>query len=153
MFVDRMREYRKQGCSVDKAIDRAVEYCIEKDILKDVLLPMRAEVKKMLLTEYDEKKVMRMFRREGVEEGRREGLEEGRREGLEEGRREGLEEGRRDGLEEGKREGVAERDRLRNRMVACMAQNGVPVEEIAEAADLSVEEAEKILEGNRSKTE
>ena len=35
----------------------------------------------MLLTEYDEKKTMRLFRKEAKEEGRKEGIKEGIKEG------------------------------------------------------------------------
>ena len=38
------------------AIDRAVEHCIEAGILKDFLILHRAEVKDVILTEYDEKR-------------------------------------------------------------------------------------------------
>jgi len=37
--------------------------------MADILRSFRAEVKKMLLTEYDEKKTMRLFRKEAKEEG------------------------------------------------------------------------------------
>ena len=51
----------------------------------------------MLETEYDEKKTMELFRKEGWTEGHT----EGRQEGLAEGRQEGLAEGRQEGLAEG----------------------------------------------------
>lgn len=82
-FVDRIREYRKCGFSTDDAIDSAAVYCIDHGIMDDILLPFRAEVKKMLLTEYNERKYMKMFRKEA----RKEGLEEGRQEGRQEGQR------------------------------------------------------------------
>lgn len=37
--------------------------------MKDILLPMQAEVKKMLLTEYDEKKTLNFLREEARKEG------------------------------------------------------------------------------------
>lgn len=73
-FVDRIKKYRQKGLSTDESIDDAVVYCIDHGIMDDILLPFRAEVKKMLLTEYNERKYMRMFRKEA----RAEGLEEGR---------------------------------------------------------------------------
>ena len=47
----------------------------------------------MLYTEYDEEKVMNLFREEGREEGLEEGLKKGHDEGLEEGRKKGHDEG------------------------------------------------------------
>ena len=81
-FVDRIKKYRQKGLSTDESIDDAVVYCINHGIMDDILLPFRAEVKKMLLTEYNERKYMRMFRKEA----RAEGLEEGRAEGRAQGR-------------------------------------------------------------------
>lgn len=72
-FVAKMKDNQKAGFSLDMAVDNAVEYCIEHGILEDILLPFRAEVKKMILTEYDEKKTMRMFREEALQEGLRKG--------------------------------------------------------------------------------
>lgn len=54
-------------------------YCIDHRIMDDILLPFRAEVKKMLLTEYNERKYMRMFRKEAREEGLAEGKAEERK--------------------------------------------------------------------------
>ena len=81
-FVACIKAYRQDGGSVNQAIEDAVTYCIDHDIMEDILVPFRAEVTKMLLTEYNEKKHMRMFRKEAREEG----LKEGREEGLKEGR-------------------------------------------------------------------
>ena len=61
----------------------------------------RAEVKTMLLTEYNEARQMELVYREGHEKGQLEGRREGRREGRLEGRREGQREGRREGRLEG----------------------------------------------------
>nr|WP_300818015.1 hypothetical protein [uncultured Acetatifactor sp.] len=80
-FVYCIKAYRQNGGSVNQAIENAVTYCIDHGIMEDILLPFRAEVTKMLLTEYNEKKYMRMFRKEAREEGLKEGLREGLREG------------------------------------------------------------------------
>ena len=77
-FVACIKAYRQGGSSVSQAIEDAVTYCIDHGIMEDILLPFRAEVTKMLLTEYNEKKYMRLFRKEAREEGLREGREEGR---------------------------------------------------------------------------
>ena len=76
-FVDCIKKYCQDGFTADEAVENALIYCIEHDILSDILLPFRAEVKKMLLTEYNEKKYMKMFRKEAREEGLKQGLEQG----------------------------------------------------------------------------
>lgn len=43
-----------------EAIDRACVYCIEHDVLRQFLLKNRSEVVKVLLTEFDEKKYIKM---------------------------------------------------------------------------------------------
>lgn len=73
LFVAKIRELQKKGYSTERAVDAAVAYCIRHGIMVDILLPFHAEVKKMLLTEYDEKKAIRLFRKEAKEEGIREG--------------------------------------------------------------------------------
>lgn len=56
----------------------ATKYCIDNNIMKDILLPMQAEVKKMLLTEYDEKKTLNFLRQETRKEALKEGHAAGR---------------------------------------------------------------------------
>ena len=73
-------EFRKKmlwyigKCTLDEAIDKSSRYCIENDILKDYLIKNRNEVRKVLLTEYDVKKHMKLERIEAREEGREEGI-------------------------------------------------------------------------------
>lgn len=112
-LVDRIKMYRRNGFSTDQSIDAAVVYCIDHGIMEDILLPFRAEVKKMLLTEYNERKYMRMFRKEA--------------------RAEGLAEGRVEGRAEGRAEGIAH-------ILNVMLQNGASAEEISALTGMSVEE-------------
>ncbi len=139
-FVAKIKEFQKAGQYTDEAVDNAMVYCMEHGIMEDILTPFWAEVKKMLLTEYNERKYMRMFRKaareEGLQEGRQEGLEQGRQEGLEQGHREGLEQGHREGLEQGIREGQC-------LLIKAMLQNGVSVEKISEQTGLSRKEVIK----------
>lgn len=83
LFVSKVKEFCLAGESADDAIDGAVLYCIDHNIMEDIFMPFRVNVKKSLLTEYDEKKVMKMFKKEAQEEGRA----EGRAAGLQEGQR------------------------------------------------------------------
>ena len=81
------------GQSVSKALDDLPQ----NSSLKQFLLANKAEVTRMCITEYDEKRTMEMFREEGRVEGREEGRIEGRVEGREEGRIEGRVKGREEG--------------------------------------------------------
>ena len=72
-------------------------FCLGDFIIKVTLERHRAEVKGMLLTEYNEAQAMELFREEGRAEGRVEGRAEGRLEGRAEGRVEGRAEGRVEG--------------------------------------------------------
>ena len=69
----------------------AVDNTQYKDyLMKPFLEAHRAEVKGMLLTEYNEAEQMELFKEDGRREGRAEGLVEGRAEGRVEGRAEGI---------------------------------------------------------------
>ena len=68
-FINQIRIFQKKKCTLDEAIDKASRYCIENDILKDYLVKNRNEVRKVLLTEYDVKKHMKLERIEAREEG------------------------------------------------------------------------------------
>ena len=70
---------------LETAIDRAVDAIPDDFIIKQYLETHRAEVKGMLLTEYNEAQAMELFREEGRAEGRVEGRVEGRAEGRVEG--------------------------------------------------------------------
>ena len=65
--VDALRE-------IENIIDKAISDIPDDFAIKPYLLAHRAEVKGMLLTEYDEAATMELFREEGREEGRREGF-------------------------------------------------------------------------------
>ncbi len=132
-FVDCIKAYRREGSSVNQAVENAVTYCIDHGIMEDILLPFRAEVTKMLLTEYNEKKYMRMFRKEAREEGLREGREEGLKEGREKGREEGLKEGLKEGREE-----------EQNRLIGTMLQNGASPEYLSQITGLPLSEIRDI---------
>ena len=79
-FVECARKYSKQYKDFSIAIDKAVEECIEKEILKDLLLKYSAEVKNMLLTEFDEEKDWAIIAKGHEEIGFEKGIEKGREE-------------------------------------------------------------------------
>lgn len=68
---------RNKGESIDSAVDRAISAMPDDYLIKPFLQAHRAEVRGMLLTEYDEAETMELFKDEGRREGRREGLKEG----------------------------------------------------------------------------
>lgn len=76
-FISAVRQEQKEGYCVEEAIDRAVKRCIAEGILSEFLTVHRAEVKDMVLEEYDYEKHMELERRDA----RAEGLEEGKSQG------------------------------------------------------------------------
>ena len=86
--VDSIREYRKRD-SLETAIDRTLEQMPKSFLIKTYLEEHKAEVKSMLLTEYNEAETLEMFKRDFLAEGRKEGRKEGRIEGRKEGQKEG----------------------------------------------------------------
>ena len=80
-LVEQVRIYLSQGIKLKTAVDRAVEKCIKEGILKSFLMKNRAEVKQMILTEYDEKRHIEnekeIARKEAFREGNKQGVEQG----------------------------------------------------------------------------
>ena len=78
-LVDEIRRNNQRNDSegVDSAIDSAIARMPEDYVIKSFLEAHKAEVKGMLLTEYNEAEQMELFREDGRKEGLREGLEEG----------------------------------------------------------------------------
>ena len=71
-LVDRIRDYQKEY-EVSDAVDLALNDMPDDFVIRVYLEANRVEVKKMLLTEYDEVRTMELFKEEGREEGRAEG--------------------------------------------------------------------------------
>lgn len=53
-LTEQIRLYLAEGLKLEAAVDAAVEVCVENEILSDFLIKHRAEVKEMILSEYDE---------------------------------------------------------------------------------------------------
>jgi len=100
-FIGKVREYEKEGYSLEEAIRKAVKYCRDHDILKEFLEANAKEVMTMLLEEWNLDDAKQVWYEEGMEKGLEKGREEGLEEGMEKGREEGLEEGLEKGREEG----------------------------------------------------
>ena len=82
-LVAKIRAFKKSNDenAVTGAIDRAIAEMPNDFVIKPFLEVHKAEVKGMLLEEYNETEVMELFKEEGRVEGREEGLELGREEG------------------------------------------------------------------------
>ena len=79
-LMDRIRVNR-DTMELEDAVDQTIRDVPEDFILKPFLTAHQAEVKGMLLTEYDEVEQMELFKEEGRKEGRSEGRKEGWTEG------------------------------------------------------------------------
>ncbi len=77
-FIEKIRHNESQGMATLEAIDNAITDTPESFILSRFLRAHRAEVKGMLMQEYDEAKIRNMSWEEGREQGREEGREQGR---------------------------------------------------------------------------
>ena len=66
VFIGKVKKYN-ESMTIEEAIDKAVNECIHDGILKEILISHQAEVKDMILTEYDEEKVRRLFQKEAEE--------------------------------------------------------------------------------------
>ena len=80
-FVSSVRAHLSNGVELGDAVDDAVEECIRGGILVEFLSRHRAEVRDVLLTEYNEQKQMELARKSARAEGRAEGKAEGKVEG------------------------------------------------------------------------
>jgi len=74
MFVSLVNEFEKGGDEFDAAVDKAIQQCIKCDIM-GVYLENSSEVRKMLITEWNDEEYREVMREEGREEGLEEGLE------------------------------------------------------------------------------
>lgn len=68
-FLELVRENISEGMLLEDAVDFAVEQSINEDVLRDILITHQAEVKNMLLTEYNEELHIENERRIAKEEG------------------------------------------------------------------------------------
>lgn len=71
-LVDAVRKNQKIKNDLDSAVDGALDSMPDDFVIKPFLIGHRAEVKNMLLTEYNEEKVMEKERKEGRQEGHKE---------------------------------------------------------------------------------
>jgi len=70
-FVEEIRKNKSKRMTLENAIDQALDIMPEDYLIRGWLLKNRSEVKRMCITEYDEKKVKRSFEREAQRERER----------------------------------------------------------------------------------
>ena len=68
-LINYINEYAREYDRLELAVDMAVDRCIEECVLKDFLLKHKAEVKDMVITEYNEEVFVNGIRNEGFEDG------------------------------------------------------------------------------------
>ena len=137
IFIDRVRRYADLSMSaaeMEKAVDKAVNECIKEGVLFDFLTAHKAEVKGMILTDYDEEKTMAMFKREYRQDGYSEGRLEGEQIGYSKGEQVGYNRG-----EQEKEKSLAERFKAK----------GMSDKEIADLLDITPERLKEILSLDR----
>ena len=71
-IVDAVRKHQKEKMDLEAAVDASVDEMPEDFVIREFIIANRAEVKTMLLTEYNEEKVMEKERQEGHKEGQKE---------------------------------------------------------------------------------
>lgn len=76
-LIQYVREFQGAGDSLSEAMDKAIDKCVKKGLLKEYLLKKKAEVKLMLLTEFDEELFEETIRAESFEEGEKIGKKKG----------------------------------------------------------------------------
>ncbi len=101
-FIGEIRRNLQRGMELEKALGQAIEYCLAHGVLTDILRRSQAEVRRMLLEEYDEKAEREYLRKEAIEEG----LERGIEQGIEQGMKLGIEQGMKLGIEQGIEQGM-----------------------------------------------
>lgn len=76
-FIEEIRRNLRAGMVLEDAVGQGINACMERGILSDILSKSKMEVRKMLLTEYDERAEREYLRKEAIEIGLEEGLEQG----------------------------------------------------------------------------
>ncbi len=78
IFVDEIRENRRNGIKLEEAIDKAIEDCIEKNVLKEFLEERKSEVRKTVVLDFTWERREQLIRKEEFADGMEAGRAEGR---------------------------------------------------------------------------
>lgn len=82
MLIRYIQEHQKEGIRLQEAVDKAIKRCIDENFLKEYLLKKLAEVKLMLITEFDQELYEKTILKEGIEIGIEQGMETGMKKGV-----------------------------------------------------------------------
>ena len=85
-FVENVRQGVRVGKTLEEAVDEAISKSLKEGVLKDLLKKNRAEVRNVVLTEYNEELHLKNVRECGYEEGYDNGYDSGYGSGLDQGR-------------------------------------------------------------------
>ena len=94
-FVETVRQGVRAGKALEEAVDEAISKSLKEGVLKDILKKNRAEVRNVVLTEYNEELHLKNVRECGYEEGYDNGYGNGYGNGYDNGYDSGLDQGRR----------------------------------------------------------
>ena len=78
-FVETVRQGVRAGKTLEEAVDEAISKSLKEGVLKDILKKNRAEVRNVVLTEYNEELHLKNVRECGYEEGYDSGFDQGGR--------------------------------------------------------------------------
>lgn len=140
-FVFLVRQHKKSGESLRKALRSAMESCLKEGFLVDFIEAHGGEIMGYWEQMFDEEVTRQLIRNAAYEDGREEGLEKGLEEGRTTGRAEGKAEGRAEGMAEGRAEGMEEE---RRKTVIRMLKLGISDGLISQAVGLSSEEVQRV---------
>ena len=72
-FVEKVRKGMRKGKTLEEVVDNVIDHYMNEGVLKDILRKNRAEVKKVMWSDYNEELHLKNVRQMGFEEGRNEG--------------------------------------------------------------------------------
>ena len=142
----RYADLSMSAAEMERAVDKAVNECIKEGVLFDFLTAHKAEVKGMILTDYDEEKTMAMFKREYRQDGYSEGRLEGERIGYSKGEQIGYSKGEEVGYSKGEEIG---RNLEKLNIAMNMKAKGMSDKDIADLLDVTQERLKEILSADK----
>ena len=154
-LVATIREGRSRGMGADDAVDWAIRRCIDDGVLADYLSRRRAEVKDMLLTEFDmedtARRIAARHREEYIREGEERGLKIGEERGLKIGEERGLKIGEERGLKIGEEQGIKlgeerQREAFLARAAEAVSSGALTAEEASRLFGFDADEIQSRLE-------
>lgn len=85
-FIERIKEYMRQGADRDTAVERTVKDCEKTGIMEEFMREYGSEVSNMLFTQFNMEDALKANYEEGFEDGEEKGQKEGEKRGEKRGR-------------------------------------------------------------------